>query len=78
MPKLNENYLNLKESYLFAEINHRVKAYQEANPDKKIIRLGIGDVTLPIGSKMIEQLHKRGIDRLLEMRQSAYDRYLNK
>lgn len=35
MPKLNENYLNLKESYLFAEINHRVKAYQEANPDKK-------------------------------------------
>ena len=47
MPKLNENYLNLKESYLFAEINHRVKAYQEANPDKKIIRLGIGDVTLP-------------------------------
>lgn len=58
MPKLNENYLNLKESYLFAEINHRVKAYQEANPDKKIIRLGIGDVTLPIGSKMIEQLHE--------------------
>ena len=63
MPKLNENYLNLKESYLFAEINHRVKAYQEANPDKKIIRLGIGDVTLPIGSKMIEQLHQ-GVDAM--------------
>ena len=63
MPKLNENYLNLKESYLFAEINHRVKAYQEANPDKKIIRLGIGDVTLPIGSKMIEQLHE-GVDAM--------------
>ena len=56
MPKLNENYLNLKESYLFAEINHRVKAYQEANPDKKIIRLGIG-------SKMIEQLHE-GVDAM--------------
>ncbi len=63
MPKLNENYLNLKESYLFAEINHRVKAYQEANPDKKLIRLGIGDVTLPIGSKMIEQLHE-GVDAM--------------
>ena len=63
MPKLNENYLNLKESYLFAEINHRVKAYQEANPDKKIIRLGIGDVTLSIGSKMIEQLHE-GVDAM--------------
>lgn len=63
MLKLNENYLNLKESYLFAEINHRVKAYQEANPDKKIIRLGIGDVTLPIGSKMIEQLHE-GVDAM--------------
>ena len=63
MPKLNENYLNLKESYLFAEINHRVKAYQEANPDKKIIRLGICDVTLPICSKMIEQLHE-GVDAM--------------
>lgn len=63
MPKLNENYLNLKESYLFAEINHRVKDYAAANPDKKIIRLGIGDVTLPLGSKMIEQLHE-GVDAM--------------
>ena len=63
MPKLNENYLNLKESYLFAEIAHRVNAYSAANPDKKVIRLGIGDVTLPIGSKMIEQLHE-GVDAM--------------
>lgn len=63
MPKLNENYLNLKESYLFAEINHRVREYSAANPDKKIIRLGIGDVTLPIGSKMIEQMHE-GVDAM--------------
>ena len=48
MPKLNENYQNLKESYLFVEIAHRVAKYAEANPDKKIIRLGIGDVTLPL------------------------------
>ena len=53
MPKLNENYLNLKQSYLFSEIAHRVAAYQEKNPDKKIIRLGIGDVTRPIGGNSI-------------------------
>ena len=61
MPKLNENYLNLKQSYLFSEIAHRVAAYQESNPDKKIIRLGIGDVTLPIGSNVIEAMHE-GVD----------------
>ncbi len=61
MPKLNENYLNLKESYLFTEIAHRVAAYTAAHPDKKIIRLGIGDVTLPIGNKVIKALHE-GVD----------------
>ncbi|MDE7206266.1 MAG: LL-diaminopimelate aminotransferase [Lachnospiraceae bacterium] len=63
MPKLNENYLNLKESYLFSEIAHRVNSYTSANPDKKVIRLGIGDVTLPIGSTVISQLHE-GVDAL--------------
>ncbi len=61
MPKLNENYLNLKESYLFSEIAHRVSKYSEEHPDKKVIRLGIGDVFLPLGSKVIEGLHK-GVD----------------
>ncbi len=61
MPKLNENYLNLKESYLFSEIAHRVAAYTEANPDKKVIRLGIGDVTRPIGKDVIAALHE-GVD----------------
>lgn len=61
MPKLNENYLNLKQSYLFSEIAHRVAAYQGKNPDKKIIRLGIGDVTRPIGSSVIKALHE-GVD----------------
>ena len=61
MPKLNENYLNLKQSYLFSEIAHRVAAYQEKNPDKKIIRLGIGDVTRPIGSSVIKAL-REGVD----------------
>lgn len=61
MPKLNENYLNLKESYLFSEIAHRVSKYSEEHPDKKVIRLGIGDVFLPLGPKVIEGLHK-GVD----------------
>ena len=61
MPKLNENYLNLKESYLFSEIAHRVNAYAEAHPDKKIIRLGIGDVTKPLSEEVIKELHA-GVD----------------
>ena len=45
MVRVNENYLKIQSSYLFTEIAHRVKAYQEKNPSAKIIRLGIGDVT---------------------------------
>ena len=63
MPKLNEHYQDLKESYLFAEIAHRVAAYETAHPDKKIIRLGIGDVTLPLGSLAIKGLHE-GVDAM--------------
>lgn len=63
MPKLNENYQNLKESYLFAEIAHRVAAYTKANPDKQVIRLGIGDVTLPLGSCALNGLHE-GVDAM--------------
>ncbi len=60
MPKLNENYLNLKESYLFSEIAHRTSAYAQKNPEKgaQIIRLGIGDVTLPLGKIVIDALHQ--------------------
>lgn len=63
MPKFNENYFHLKESYLFSEIAHRVNAYMSKNPDEKVIRLGIGDVTLPLGSEIISQLHE-GVDAL--------------
>ena len=54
----NKNYLNLKESYLFSEIARKVKEEAEKNPDKKIIRMGIGDVTLPLASAVIEAMHK--------------------
>lgn len=54
--KLNENYKNLKKSYLFSEIAKRVKAYGAENPDKKIIRLGIGDVTLPLTKSVTDAM----------------------
>ncbi len=57
MFKINENYLKLPGSYLFSTIGKKVKEYQNVNPDKKIIRLGIGDVTLPLAPAVISALH---------------------
>lgn len=57
MFKVNENYLKLPGSYLFSTIGKKVKAFSEANPDKRIIRLGIGDVTQPLAPAIIERLH---------------------
>ena len=54
---INENYLKLPGSYLFSDIARRIAAYQEANPDKEILRLGIGDVTQPLAPAIIEALH---------------------
>lgn len=56
--KLNENYSNVKESYLFSDINKRVKAFMQSNPDADIIRLGIGDVTLPLAGCVVEAMKK--------------------
>lgn len=57
MVSINKNYLNLQGSYLFSEIAKRVNKYASENPDKKIIRLGIGDVTQPIAPTIIKSLH---------------------
>ena len=57
MFKINENYLKLPGSYLFSTIAKKVSAYSAANPDKEIIRLGIGDVTLPLAPVVIDSLH---------------------
>jgi LL-diaminopimelate aminotransferase len=56
MLKINENYAKLKESYLFSEIAHRVNAYSAANPDKKLIKMGIGDVTLPLCDAVVQAM----------------------
>lgn len=60
--KVNKNYNNLKESYLFSDIGKRVRSFTEANPDKKIIRLGIGDVTLPLTKSVIGAIQKATLE----------------
>ena len=57
MAKVNDNYLKLPGSYLFSTIGKKVSAFQGANPDKQIIRLGIGDVTQPLAPAIIEAMH---------------------
>lgn len=58
MIKINENFLKMQDSYLFSTIAKKVAKYQEEHPDKKIIKLGIGDVTKPIVPKVLEQMKK--------------------
>lgn len=58
MAKINDNFLKLAPSYLFSTIAKKVAAYKEANPEAKIIRLGIGDVTQPLAPAVIEAMHK--------------------
>ena len=73
MTLINENFLKLQAGYLFPEIGKRRRAFQEANPDAKIISMGIGDVTQPLAQAVIDAMKKafritssnwRGIGRL--------------
>ena len=58
MININENFLNLQDSYLFSTVAKKVAEFQKNNPDKKVIKLGIGDVTKPIVPAVIEAMHK--------------------
>lgn len=60
MVKLNENFFKLKKNYLFIEIAKRIKAYSEAHPEeaKRLIRMGIGDVTRPLAPVVVEAMQK--------------------
>lgn len=58
MAFVNQNYCNLKESYLFSQIAHKVAEFMVAHPEKKIIKMGIGDVTLPLAPAVIEAMQK--------------------
>ena len=61
--KINENYLNLKDSYLFATVGRKTAAYKAAHPDREVIRLSIGDVTRPLAPVVIEAMH-RAVDEM--------------
>ncbi len=63
MIQANENFGKLQASYLFSEIAKRVKTYQAAHPEANVIRLGIGDVTLPLAPACVEAMHK-AVDEL--------------
>ena len=63
MPSINENYLKLEKNYLFINIAKKVNAYKAAYPDADIIRMGIGDVTLPIAKCVVEAM-KKGADEM--------------
>ncbi len=56
--KINEHFLDLKDSYLFATVGRKTAAYRAAHPEKEVIRLSIGDVTLPLAPVVIEAMHK--------------------
>lgn len=63
MAKVNENFLKLQGSYLFSTVGKKVAEYQKAHPDKNVIRLGIGDVTLPLPGAVVAALH-RAVDEM--------------
>ena len=65
MTKINENFLKLKASYLFADIARRVSEFQAANPDRPIIKMGIGDVTEPLPDTVLKAFHE-GIDEMAD------------
>lgn len=65
MARINEHFLDLKESYLFSDIAKKVAAYTAEHPEKKVIRLGIGDVTQPLPPSVIHALH-RAVDDMAD------------
>ncbi|WP_457558766.1 LL-diaminopimelate aminotransferase [Candidatus Harpocratesius sp.] len=72
MAKINENFLNLQNNYLFSEIAQRTQKYIESNPNAKIIKLGIGDTTLPLPPSIIQAFHQ-GVDEMA--RKETYHGY---
>ncbi len=63
MAKINSNYKKLQAGYLFPEISRRVKEFQHDNPKANLIKLGIGDTTLPLSKTVIKSLHE-AVDKM--------------
>ena len=65
MPTINENFLKLEKNYLFINIAKKVNAFMAENPDAPLIRMGIGDVTLPIADRsVVRKVEKRQLDEM--------------
>ena len=77
MFKINDNYQKLPGSYLFSTIAKKVNAYSAANPEKQIIRLGIGDVTQPIARLLLKQCTKQSMRWDMQKRSMAMRRILD-
>lgn len=67
MITVNENYLKLKAGYLFPEIGRRLRAFQAKNPNAQIVKMGIGDVTQPLASAVVEAMHK-AVDEMADIK----------
>ena len=63
MARINDNYRKLASGYLFPEIERRTRLFQEQNPNAELIRLGIGDVVLPLPPAVREAMHQ-AVDEL--------------
>jgi LL-diaminopimelate aminotransferase len=75
MATINENFLNLKQNYLFSDIANKVDVFKAANPDKKIVKLGIGDVTRPLPQVCIDAMHEAVNDFASESTFKGYGPY---
>lgn len=73
--KINHNFLSLQESYLFAEIDRRVSAFTHAHPDRSVIRMGIGDVTLPLAPAAVHAMEEAARDQGAAERFHGYGPY---
>ena len=73
--KINRNFDNLTESYLFAEVARRTGAYSKAHPDKRIIKMGIGDVTLPLAPVVVEAMKKAADEMASKATFKGYPEY---
>ena len=75
MTKINENFLKLPKNYLFAEIANRVEAYVKQNPDKQVLKLGIGDVTRPLPKTIVKAMQNACEEMLNEKTFRGYGPY---
>ena len=75
MTKINENFLKLPKSYLFAEVANRVEKYKKENPDKEVLKLGIGDVTKPLPKSIVKAMQNACEEMLDEKTFMGYGPY---